>query len=147
MPYGFDQTAQRQWGAKGSHCLHLRANSEWLDERRAGAAGAARPRGNCNGGQADAIDAAGNAFVVAEPTDKTAPDYAEKKKEYDEYQAQAAKEPLAVKLADTVGHIRIATNFSWTLITGYLVLFMQAGFALLTCGLVRKKNAGASHDA
>jgi Amt family ammonium transporter len=25
--------------------------------------------------------------------------------------------------------------------TGYLVLFMQAGFALLTCGLVRKKNA------
>jgi len=40
-----------------------------------------------------------------------------------------------------VGHMRIATNFSWTLLTGYLVLFMQAGFALLTCGLVRKKNA------
>ena len=65
-----------------------------------------------------------------------------KKKAFDEYQAQAAKEPLAVKLADTVGHVRIATNFAWTLITGYLVLFMQAGFALLTCGLVRKKNAG-----
>src|SRR5262249_57341346 len=32
--------------------------------------------------------------------------------------------------------------FGWTLITGYLVLFMQAGFALLTCGLVRKQNAG-----
>src|SRR5207245_9334041 len=32
-------------------------------------------------------------------------------------------------------------NFGWTLLTGYLVLFMQAGFALLTCGLVRKKNA------
>ena len=27
-------------------------------------------------------------FVVAEPTDKTAPDYAEKKKAFDEYQAQ-----------------------------------------------------------
>ena len=40
------------------------------------------------------------------------------------------------------GHIRVATNFAWTLNTGYLVLFMQAGFALLTCGLVRKKNAG-----
>ena len=39
------------------------------------------------------------------------------------------------------GHLRIATNTSWTLNTGYLVLFMQAGFALLTCGLVRKKNA------
>jgi Amt family ammonium transporter len=47
-----------------------------------------------------------------------------------------------VKLADDVGHVRLATNFSWTLLTGYLVLFMQAGFALLTCGLVRKKNAG-----
>jgi Amt family ammonium transporter len=38
--------------------------------------------------------------------------------------------------------VRVATNASWTLITGYLVLFMQAGVALLTCGLVRKKNAG-----
>ena len=64
-----------------------------------------------------------------------------------QYQAQAEKEPLAVKLADSVGHIRMATNFAWTLNTGYLVLFMQAGFALLTCGLVRKKNAGAPDDA
>ena len=79
--------------------------------------------------------------MVAEPTDKADPDYATKKKAFDEYQAQAAKEPLAVKLADSVGHVRIATNFGWTLNTGYLVLFMQAGFALLTCGLVRKKNA------
>ena len=47
-----------------------------------------------------------------------------------------------MKLADSVGHVRVATNFAWTLNTGYLVLFMQAGFALLTCGLVRKKNTG-----
>ena len=46
-----------------------------------------------------------------------------------------------MKLADSVGHTRVGTNFAWTLNTGYLVLFMQAGFALLTCGLVRKKNA------
>ena len=46
-----------------------------------------------------------------------------------------------MKLADSVGHVRIATNAAWTLNTGYLVLFMQAGFALLTCGLVRRKNA------
>ena len=70
------------------------------------------------------------------------PPYARKKKDFDDYQGQAAKEPLAVKLADAVGHVRVATNFAWTLNTGYLVLFMQAGFALLTCGLVRKKNAG-----
>src|SRR5262249_30103929 len=55
---------------------------------------------------------------------------------------QMAKNPLVGKLADSVGHVRVATNFGWTLNTGYLVLFMQAGFALLTCGLVRKKNAG-----
>ena len=99
------------------------------------------PAGIATGDKTTATDAAGNPFVVPEPTDRTAPDYAQNKKAFDDYQAQTAKEPLAVKLADTVGHIRIATNFSWTLLTGYLVLFMQAGFALLTCGLVRKKNA------
>src|SRR5215470_3057879 len=99
------------------------------------------PAGIATGDKSTAIDAGGNPFVVPEPTDKTDPDYAQKKKDFDDFQAQAAKEPLAVKLADAVGHVRVATNFAWTLNTGYLVLFMQAGFALLTCGLVRKKNA------
>jgi len=99
------------------------------------------PAGIATGDKMSVVDAGGNAFVVMEPTDANAPDYADKKKAYDEYQAMAAKEPLAVKLADSVGHVRIATNFGWTLNTGYLVLFMQAGFALLTCGLVRKRNA------
>jgi Amt family ammonium transporter len=99
------------------------------------------PSGVATGDKSSAIDAAGNPFVVSEPTDKNAPDYAAQKKAFDEYQAQVAKEPLAVKLADSVGHVRVATNFAWTLNTGYLVLFMQVGFALLTCGLVRKKNA------
>ena len=99
------------------------------------------PGGIATGDKLNAVDAAGNSFVVTEPTDKTDPDYAKKRKEFEEDQALAAKEPLAVKLADTVGHVRVATNFNWTLVTGYLVLFMQAGFALLTCGLVRRKNA------
>jgi Amt family ammonium transporter len=100
------------------------------------------PAGIATGDKSSAVDAGGNSFVVAAPTDTKAPDYAAKKQAFDEYQAQLAKEPLAGKLADAVGHVRIASNFSWTLLTGYLVLFMQAGFALLTCGLVRKKNAG-----
>src|SRR5690242_3735780 len=100
------------------------------------------PAGIATGDKTITSDAGGNPFVVTEPTDKTAPDYAKNKQAFDEYKAQAAKEPLAMKLADNVGHLRISTNFSWTLLTGYLVLFMQAGFALLTCGLVRKKNAG-----
>jgi Amt family ammonium transporter len=99
------------------------------------------PAGTATGDKFSVADAAGNPFVVPEPTDTSAPDYAKSKREFDEFQAQAAREPLALKLADGVGHTRIATNFSWTLLTGYLVLFMQAGFALLTCGLVRKKNA------
>jgi ammonium transporter, Amt family len=100
------------------------------------------PAGIATGDRTAATDAAGNPVVVAEPTDKTSPDYAKAKQDYDAYQAQAAKEPLALKVADSVGHLKVGTNFSWTLLTGYLVLFMQAGFALLTVGLVRKKNAG-----
>ena len=100
------------------------------------------PAGTATGTAANAFDAAGNPFVVSKPTDETAPDFADRMKAYQEFTEQAAREPLAVKLADSVGHTRVATNFNWTLSTGYLVLFMQAGFALLTCGLVRKKNAG-----
>jgi Amt family ammonium transporter len=40
-----------------------------------------------------------------------------------------------------VGQDRIAINFVWTLITGFLVMFMQAGFALVETGLCRAKNA------
>ncbi len=45
-------------------------------------------------------------------------------------------------LADAIGHNKLGINFSWTLLTGAFVLFMQAGFALLTTGLTRAKNAG-----
>jgi ammonium transporter, Amt family len=99
------------------------------------------PAGISTGDKTNVIDAGGNSFAVSEPSDKADPDYAKKKKDFEVYQTQAGKEPLATKLADAVGHLRLATNFGWTLLTGYLVLFMQAGFALLTCGLVRKKNA------
>ncbi|MGE5611977.1 MAG: ammonium transporter, partial [Bacillota bacterium] len=34
-----------------------------------------------------------------------------------------------------------ATNFAWTLVAGFLVMFMQAGFALVETGLCRAKNA------
>jgi Amt family ammonium transporter len=47
-------------------------------------------------------------------------------------------------LADTVNQVgqnRIAINFVWTLIAGFLVMFMQAGFAIVETGLCRAKNA------
>lgn len=40
-----------------------------------------------------------------------------------------------------IGQDKIAINFVWTLITGFLVMFMQAGFALVETGLCRAKNA------
>ena len=52
----------------------------------------------------------------------------------------AAQDPGA--LASQVGHNKVAINFTWTIILGAFVLFMQAGFALLTVGLTRAKNAG-----
>src|SRR5271167_578285 len=67
------------------------------------------PSGTATGDKTTAVDAAGNPFVITEPTDKAAPDYAANKKAFDEYQVQSAKEPLAVKLADSVGHVRVAT--------------------------------------
>jgi ammonium transporter, Amt family len=44
-------------------------------------------------------------------------------------------------LVAAVGQNLIATNFVWTLVTGFLVMFMQAGFAIVETGLARAKNA------
>jgi len=40
-----------------------------------------------------------------------------------------------------VGQHQIAINFVWTLVAGFLVMFMQAGFAIVETGLCRAKNA------
>ena len=45
------------------------------------------------------------------------------------------------ELAKNVAHNKISINIMWTLITGFLVMFMQAGFALVETGLCRAKNA------
>jgi hypothetical protein len=67
--------------------------------------------------------------------------YNDAKAAFDDYTRQAKLEPLAVKLSDSVGHNRVAINFMWTLVTGFLVMFMQAGFAMVETGLCRAKNA------
>jgi ammonium transporter, Amt family len=40
-----------------------------------------------------------------------------------------------------IGQNKIAINFVWTLVTGFLVMFMQAGFAIVETGLTRAKSA------
>jgi Amt family ammonium transporter len=49
-------------------------------------------------------------------------------------------QPTFQEIGDAVGHNRVAINFMWTLITGFLVMFMQAGFAFVEAGLTRAKN-------
>ena len=44
-------------------------------------------------------------------------------------------------VVNLVGQHQIAINFVWTLVTGFLVMFMQAGFAIVETGLARAKNA------
>ena len=51
-----------------------------------------------------------------------------------------AANPTLSDVMETVGHNRIAINIMWTLLTGFLVMFMQAGFALVETGFTRAKN-------
>jgi len=55
--------------------------------------------------------------------------------------AKTPGSPTVSEIADAVGHNRIAINVMWTLMTGFLVMFMQAGFALVETGFTRAKNA------
>jgi Amt family ammonium transporter len=89
--------------------------------------------GTATGGATNAVTFSGNgggAFSADCQTAATEPD------------AQACAKNDVGALATQVGHDKIAVNFTWTLIMGSFVLFMQAGFALLTTGLTRAKNAG-----
>lgn len=55
--------------------------------------------------------------------------------------AATAGHPTAEELAGELGHTKIAVNYVWLLLAGFLVMFMQAGFAMLETGFVRAKNA------
>lgn len=48
--------------------------------------------------------------------------------------------PTWDELLAFVGRNKVATNMIWILMTGFLVMFMQTGFAMLATGLTRAKN-------
>jgi ammonium transporter, Amt family len=50
-------------------------------------------------------------------------------------------EPTLAEVAAEAGHSKVAINMMWTLITGFIVMFMQAGFALVETALCRAKNS------
>jgi ammonium transporter, Amt family len=82
------------------------------------------PSGANTGGAADVVGASSNAPTA------------------DDLKNLATNEPLAAKLADVIGHNRVAINVVWTLVCGFLVMFMQAGFAMAETGFTQAKNAG-----
>jgi Amt family ammonium transporter len=55
--------------------------------------------------------------------------------------AKVAGHPTMDEMAAELGHAKIAINFVWVLVAAFLVMFMQAGFAMLETGFVRSKNA------
>ena len=55
--------------------------------------------------------------------------------------ADSKKGLMLSDLANQVGQNKVAINFVWTLVCGFLVMFMQAGFAIVEAGLIRAKNA------
>jgi Amt family ammonium transporter len=55
--------------------------------------------------------------------------------------AQTAGAPTLQEIGAAVGQTRVALNFVWVLLAGFLVMFMQAGFALAETGFTRAKNA------
>jgi Amt family ammonium transporter len=54
--------------------------------------------------------------------------------------AKEAGKPTMEELAAQVGHNKVAINMVWVLITGFLVMFMQTGFAMVETGLTQAKN-------
>ncbi|MFL5446892.1 MAG: ammonium transporter [Myxococcales bacterium] len=53
--------------------------------------------------------------------------------------------PTLADAGNQIGQNKVAINFVWTLICGFLVMFMQAGFAMVEAGLCRVKNANHTY--
>jgi Amt family ammonium transporter len=53
----------------------------------------------------------------------------------------AGDHPTTDENAQNITRAHYAINMTWTLVCGFLVMFMQAGFALVETGLIRGKNA------
>ena len=50
-------------------------------------------------------------------------------------------DPTLTDVSAQIADVQTAINIAWTLLAGFLVMFMQAGFALVETGLTRGKNA------
>ena len=104
------------------------------------------PGGIATGGKADVVGQVDGAPVFVDAQGNPTSDVTQAARDADgnpisEIDKAKTSEPLAFELANMIGQNRIAINFVWTLVTGFLVMFMQAGFALVETGFTRAKSA------
>jgi Amt family ammonium transporter len=57
------------------------------------------------------------------------------------FKPYAGDKPTVEEVGKNVTKLYYSLNFVWVLVAGFLVIFMQAGFALVETGLCRAKNA------
>ena len=53
---------------------------------------------------------------------------------------QAANPPTLESLSQTTTNLQLSINTIWVLLTGFLVFFMQTGFAMLEAGLMGQRG-------
>src|SRR5258708_4096290 len=104
------------------------------------------PAGTATGGAADVVNIVDGGPAYVDKNGKPTTDLTLAANDKDgnpvtDIAANAAKEPLAAELAAVGGQNRVAINFVWTLVAGFLVMFMQAGFAIVETGFTRAKSA------
>ena len=101
------------------------------------AAASAAPAADSAAPAADPVPDKTGAFQTT-PTTYSVPGYTKPDPD------KATTKDLAVAvdaIAQSSSHAIYSINFVWTLVCGFLVMFMQAGFALVETGLIRGKNA------
>jgi Amt family ammonium transporter len=104
------------------------------------------PGGISTGGRADVVNQVDGAPQFVDSSGNPTGDVTQAAKDdsgnpVSEIDKAKTSEPLAYELASMIGQNRIGINFVWTLVTGFLVMFMQAGFALVETGFTRAKSA------
>ena len=109
------------------------------------------PGGIATGGKADVVGQVDGAPVFVDDRGNPTSDLTQAARDADgnpisEIDKAKTSEPLAFALANMIGQNRIGINFVWTLVTGFLVMFMQAGFALVETGFTPSQERRAHHD-
>lgn len=82
-----------------------------------------------------------SAVVYAEGTHPTGDPAGTNTASISDVTAAVSGQPTLQEVADQTGKVKIGLNYVWILLTGMLIFFFQAGFALVETGFTQAKNA------